>query len=58
MKPADLENKTEDRKLFVGMISKQMKKQDVLAMFSRFGNVEECRVFILFIIMHFINQFA
>lgn len=46
IKPADLENKTEDRKLFVGMISKQMKKQDVLAMFSRFGSVEECRVLV------------
>lgn len=44
MKPADIENKTEDRKLFVGMLNKQLMERDVRRMFSQFGNIEECRV--------------
>nr|CAB3229631.1 CUGBP Elav-like family member 1 [Phallusia mammillata] len=46
MKPADSENKCEDRKLFVGMISKKMSEQDVRMLFSKFGNIEECRVLV------------
>lgn len=46
MKPADIENKTEDRKLFVGMLNKQLTERDVRRMFSQFGNIEECRVLV------------
>jgi len=46
MKPADIENKTEDRKLFVGMLNKQLMERDVRRMFSQFGNIEECRVLV------------
>uniref|UniRef100_H2Z628 RRM domain-containing protein n=1 Tax=Ciona savignyi TaxID=51511 RepID=H2Z628_CIOSA len=44
MKPADSENKSEDRKLFIGMISKKMSEQDLRLLFSPFGNIEECRI--------------
>jgi len=44
MKPADSENKCEDRKLFVGMISKKLTEQDIRMMFCKFGTIEECRV--------------
>lgn len=46
MKPADIENKTEDRKLFVGMLNKQLMERDVRRMFGQFGNIEECRVLV------------
>jgi len=46
MKPADIENKTEDRKLFVGMLNKQLTERDVRRMFGQFGNIEECRVLV------------
>nr|XP_033784015.1 CUGBP Elav-like family member 1 isoform X10 [Geotrypetes seraphini] len=46
MKPADSEknNTVEDRKLFVGMISKQCNENDIRVMFSAFGQIEECRI--------------
>ena len=45
MKPADSENKSEDRKLFVGMLCKKLTEQDLKMMFSSYGAIEECRVF-------------
>ncbi|XP_038663166.1 CUGBP Elav-like family member 1 isoform X6 [Scyliorhinus canicula] len=46
MKPADSEknNAVEDRKLFVGMISKKCNENDARVMFSPFGQIEECRI--------------
>ena len=43
MKPADTENRNE-RKLFVGMVSKKYNENDVRAMFNAFGTIEECTV--------------
>ncbi|XP_063222568.1 CUGBP Elav-like family member 1 isoform X34 [Bacillus rossius redtenbacheri] len=43
MKPADSENRNE-RKLFVGMLSKKCSENDVRTMFSQFGAIEECTV--------------
>ncbi|XP_055890042.1 CUGBP Elav-like family member 2 isoform X6 [Biomphalaria glabrata] len=48
MKPADSEKKNgayaEDRKLFVGMLSKKYSESDVRMMFAPFGTIEECTV--------------
>ncbi|XP_078712653.1 CUGBP Elav-like family member 2 isoform X3 [Lampetra fluviatilis] len=44
MKPADSEKSNEDRKLFIGMVSKKCNEGDVRVMFSAFGHIEECRV--------------
>ncbi|XP_055929650.1 CUGBP Elav-like family member 1 isoform X2 [Argiope bruennichi] len=43
MKPADSENRNE-RKLFIGMLSKKCTENDVRIMFASFGNIEECTV--------------
>ncbi|KAI6194727.1 BMA-ETR-1, isoform f [Aphelenchoides besseyi] len=43
MKPADVENRNE-RKLFVGMLNKNMNEDDVRKMFKDFGQIEECTV--------------
>ncbi|XP_048264759.1 CUGBP Elav-like family member 2 isoform X5 [Bombus terrestris] len=43
MKPADSENRNE-RKLFVGMLSKKFSENDVRNMFSIYGTIEECSV--------------
>ena len=43
MKPADTENRNE-RKLFVGMVSKKFSESDVRVMFNSFGTIEECTV--------------
>lgn len=43
MKPADSENRNE-RKLFVGMLSKKLNECDVKLMFAAYGNIEECSV--------------
>ncbi|KAK7865332.1 hypothetical protein R5R35_006825 [Gryllus longicercus] len=43
MKPADSENRNE-RKLFVGMLSKKCTENDVRAMFNTYGTIEECTV--------------
>ncbi|XP_071787974.1 CUGBP Elav-like family member 3-A isoform X7 [Asterias amurensis] len=44
VKPADSESRGEDRKLFVGMLNKHHSDEDVRAMFSRFGKIDECTV--------------
>nr|XP_061796782.1 CUGBP Elav-like family member 1 isoform X6 [Nerophis lumbriciformis] len=46
MKPADSEknNAVEDRKLFIGMISKKCNENDMRLMFSPYGQIEECRI--------------
>ncbi|XP_043246719.1 CUGBP Elav-like family member 1 isoform X2 [Amphibalanus amphitrite] len=43
MKPADTENRNE-RKLFIGMLSKKYNENDVREMFQSFGQIEECTV--------------
>lgn len=43
MKPADSENRNE-RKLFVGMLNKKLSENDVRALFSGHGAIEECTV--------------
>ncbi|XP_026480356.1 CUGBP Elav-like family member 1 isoform X2 [Ctenocephalides felis] len=43
MKPADSENRNE-RKLFVGMLSKKMSESEVRALFGGHGSIEECTV--------------
>ncbi|XP_065209964.1 CUGBP Elav-like family member 1 isoform X5 [Planococcus citri] len=43
MKPADSENRNE-RKLFVGMLSKKCNETDIRNMFEHFGTIEECTV--------------
>lgn len=44
VKPADSETKAEDRKLFVGMISKRATEEDLRVMFSPFGQIEELTI--------------
>ncbi|XP_040184192.1 CUGBP Elav-like family member 1 isoform X8 [Rana temporaria] len=46
MKPADSEknNAVEDRKLFIGMVSKKVNENDIRVLFSQFGQIEECRI--------------
>uniref|UniRef100_A0A8C8JRG6 RRM domain-containing protein n=1 Tax=Oncorhynchus tshawytscha TaxID=74940 RepID=A0A8C8JRG6_ONCTS len=46
MKPADSEktNAVEDRKLFIGMVTKKYGENEVRLMFSAFGQIEECRI--------------
>ncbi|KAF3687000.1 CUGBP Elav-like family member 1 [Channa argus] len=46
MKPADSDknNAVEDRKLFIGMISKKCNENDIRLMFSPYGQIEECRI--------------
>uniref|UniRef100_A0A915E1R0 Protein alan shepard n=1 Tax=Ditylenchus dipsaci TaxID=166011 RepID=A0A915E1R0_9BILA len=43
MKPADVENRNE-RKLFIGMLSKSMDENDVRGLFKEFGQIEECTI--------------
>ncbi|CAF0983251.1 unnamed protein product [Adineta steineri] len=44
VKPADSESRTEDRKLFVGMLNKQMTEENVRAIFEAYGTIEECTI--------------
>ncbi|KAF7657845.1 hypothetical protein LDENG_00021240 [Lucifuga dentata] len=46
MKPADSEKNSavEDRKLFIGMVSKKCNENDIRLMFSPYGQIEECRI--------------
>ena len=41
MKPADLENRNE-RKIFIGMISKSCEEEEIKRLFQPFGVIEEC----------------
>nr|XP_040569618.1 CUGBP Elav-like family member 1 isoform X4 [Lepeophtheirus salmonis] len=43
MKPADTENRNE-RKLFIGMVSKKYNEEDIKNMFKSYGTIEECTV--------------
>lgn len=44
VKPADSEGRNEERKLFVGMLSKKLSENDIRMMFAQFGDIEECRL--------------
>ncbi|XP_067675827.1 CUGBP Elav-like family member 2 isoform X15 [Haliotis asinina] len=44
MKPADSEKRNEERKLFVGMVSKKLSENDIRMMFAPFGTIEDCTV--------------
>ena len=44
MKPADSEKRSDERKLFVGMISKKCVENDIRMIFSPFGSIEDCTV--------------
>ena len=44
VKPADSEARGEERKLFVGMLSKQQSEDDVRQLFQTYGTIEECTI--------------
>ncbi|XP_078359721.1 CUGBP Elav-like family member 3-A isoform X1 [Oculina patagonica] len=44
VKPAEGESRSEDRKLFIGMISKKATEDDLRMMFSPFGTIEELTI--------------
>lgn len=43
MKPADTENRNE-RKLFIGMISRSCDEHDIRVIFAPYGQIEDCTV--------------
>ncbi|CAF0948214.1 unnamed protein product [Brachionus calyciflorus] len=43
MKPADTENRNE-RKLFIGMISRSCEENDIRIMFAPYGQIEDCTI--------------
>ncbi|CAF1163170.1 unnamed protein product [Adineta steineri] len=43
MKPADTENRNE-RKLFVGMVSKSFDEQSIRVLFQSYGSIEDCTI--------------
>ncbi|XP_054162480.1 CUGBP Elav-like family member 4 isoform X2 [Oppia nitens] len=44
VKPADSESRGEDRKLFVGMLSKHQSEEDIRMLFQPYGCIEECTI--------------
>ncbi|XP_070535564.1 CUGBP Elav-like family member 4 isoform X2 [Ptychodera flava] len=44
VKPADSESRAEERKVFVGMLNKQMVEDDVRALFPQCNKIEECTI--------------
>ncbi|CAG2164212.1 unnamed protein product [Oppiella nova] len=44
VKPADSESRGEDRKLFVGMLSKHQSEEDIRMLFQSYGCIEECTI--------------
>lgn len=44
VKPAVSETKTEDRKLFIGMLSRKVTEEDLKVMFSPYGTIEELTI--------------
>ena len=44
VKPAVSEFKTEDRKLFVGMLSKKINEDELRLMFSPYGSIEDLTI--------------
>ncbi|KAK3600498.1 hypothetical protein CHS0354_007879, partial [Potamilus streckersoni] len=44
MKPADSEKRNEERKLFVGMVSKKCTENDIRMLFAPFGAIEDCTI--------------
>uniref|UniRef100_A0A8C9U3N2 CUGBP Elav-like family member 2 n=1 Tax=Scleropages formosus TaxID=113540 RepID=A0A8C9U3N2_SCLFO len=44
VQPVNSAQIVEDRKLFIGMVSKKCNENDIRVMFSAFGQIEECRI--------------
>ena len=44
VKPAVSETKTEDRKLFIGMLSRKLNEEDLKVMFAPYGTIEELTI--------------
>lgn len=42
--PASYSISVEERKLFVGMVSKKLSENDIRMMFAPFGTIEDCTV--------------
>ncbi|KAG7495512.1 CUGBP Elav-like family member 2 isoform X7, partial [Solea senegalensis] len=44
LRKSEFFSSVEDRKLFIGMVSKKCNENDIRVMFSAFGQIEECRI--------------